>query len=128
MAACAPYLQRQLEVLDPALIVTLGRYSLGTFRPGERIGVAHGTTRPAAARDEALAFAMYHPAYAVRDKNNEPILFADMASVPAALIDARRRRSATAVEPEPPAPSPDTRDPEPVMSATDDVMPQLTLF
>jgi uracil-DNA glycosylase family 4 len=126
MAACAPYLQRQLDVLDPALIVTLGRYSLGTFRPGERIGASHGTTRPAAGRGEALAFAMYHPAYAVRDKNNEPILFADMASVPGALIDARRRRSATA--PQPPVPSPDSRDAEPSAPTTDDATPQMTLF
>src|SRR6188474_2701068 len=44
--ACAPYLKRQLEVLDPAVIVTLGRYSLGTFMPGARISAAHGTSRP----------------------------------------------------------------------------------
>jgi DNA polymerase len=94
MAACSGYLQRQLDVLDPALIVTLGRYSLGTFRPGERIGAVHGTTRPANGRDNALAFAMYHPAYAVRDKNHEPTLFADMTGVPSALLDARRRREA----------------------------------
>ena len=126
MAACAPYLQRQLEVLDPALIVTLGRYSLGTFRPGERIGASHGTTRPAAGRGEALAFAMYHPAYAVRDKNNEPILFADMAGVPAALIDARRRRSAPASEP--PVPSSDIPDADSSMPTADDATPQMTLF
>ena len=46
MAACAPFLRRQLEVLDPALVVTLGRYSLGTFMPGARIGQVHGTSRP----------------------------------------------------------------------------------
>ncbi len=94
IAACAPYLRRQLDALDPALIVTLGRYSLGTFRPGERIGQSHGTARPAAGRESALAFAMYHPAYAVRDKTNEPTLFEDIAGVPAALVDARRRRMA----------------------------------
>ena len=47
MAACAPFLKRQLEVLDPALIVTLGRFSIQTFMPGARISGAHGTTRPA---------------------------------------------------------------------------------
>jgi uracil-DNA glycosylase family 4 len=41
-----PYLRRQLEVLDPALVVTLGRHSLGRFMPGERISQAHGTVRP----------------------------------------------------------------------------------
>ena len=37
VAACAPYLHRQLEVLDPAVIVTLGRHSMGRFMPGARI-------------------------------------------------------------------------------------------
>ena len=37
IAACAPYLQRQLEILDPALVVTLGRHSMGRFMPGARI-------------------------------------------------------------------------------------------
>ena len=45
IAACAPYLKRQLEVLDPAVVVTLGRHSLQTFMPGARISAAHGTTR-----------------------------------------------------------------------------------
>ena len=43
IAACAPYLRRQLEVLDPALVVTLGRHSMGRFMPGARISQAHGT-------------------------------------------------------------------------------------
>ena len=46
IAACAPFLRRQLEVLDPAVVVTLGRYSMGTFMPGARIGQVHGATQP----------------------------------------------------------------------------------
>ena len=69
IAACAPYLRRQLEVLDPAVVVTLGRYSLQTFNPGVRIGASHGTLRPVdpetGARN-ALTYAMYHPAAALR--------------------------------------------------------------
>ncbi len=45
MAACAPFLRRQMELLDPALVVTLGRYSMGAFMPGARIGQVHGTSR-----------------------------------------------------------------------------------
>jgi len=63
--ACAPYLTRQLEALDPALVVTLGRYSLGRFNPGARIGQVHGTFRKPDASSgapNALAFFMYHPA------------------------------------------------------------------
>ena len=51
VAACAPYLQRQLEVLDPAVVVTLGRHSMGRFMPGARISQAHGTTAHRRSRD-----------------------------------------------------------------------------
>ncbi len=51
MAACAPFLRRQLEVLDPALVVTLGRFSLGTFMPGARIGQVAWHGPPGGPRD-----------------------------------------------------------------------------
>ena len=95
IAACAPYLQRQLEVLDPALIVTLGRHSLGRFMPGERISQAHGTTRPvdpATGAAAAMAFALYHPAAALRSTEVERQSYADVAQIPAALVESRARR------------------------------------
>jgi DNA polymerase len=99
VAACAPYLRRQLEVLDPAVVVTLGRHSMARFMPGARISSAHGTVRPAdpetGARD-ALVFAMYHPAAALRTPAIETESYADIAGVPLALIDARRRRESQA--------------------------------
>ena len=97
IAACAPFLQRQLAVLDPAVVVTLGRYSMATFMPGARIGQVHGTTRPAdpqtGARD-ALVFAMYHPAAALRTASIERESFEDVARVPAVLVQARELREA----------------------------------
>ena len=97
VAACAPYLRRQLEALDPAVIVTLGRHSMARFMPGARISQAHGTVRPVdpetGARD-ALVYAMYHPAAALRTPAIETESYADMAGVPIALVDSRRRREA----------------------------------
>lgn len=95
IAACAPFLRRQLEVLDPAVVVTLGRFSMATFMPGARISQAHGTVRaadPATGAASALVFAMYHPAAALRTPAIERDSYADIAAVPAALIDSRRRR------------------------------------
>ena len=93
--ACSGYLRRQLQVLDPAVVVTLGRYSMGTFMPGARIGQVHGTTTPAdpatGARD-ALVFAMYHPAAALRTAAIERESFEDVARVPGVLLRARERR------------------------------------
>ena len=97
IAACAPYLARQLAVIDPSLVVTLGRHSLGTFLPGARIGQAHGTARPPAASawaDGALVFAMYHPAAALHQGSLRATLLSDMQGVPPALLDGRRRREA----------------------------------
>ena len=97
IAACEPYLRRQLEVLDPALVVTLGRHSMARFMPGARIGGAHGTMAPvdpATGAGSALVYALYHPAAALRSAEVERQSFVDIAGIPAALTEARRRRSA----------------------------------
>ena len=85
MAACAPFLRRQLEVLDPALVVTLGRFSLQTFMPGDTISRVHGTTRPidpATGARAATGYAMYHPAAALRQAALRETMQRDMAAVP----------------------------------------------
>lgn len=103
LAACWPYLERQLTVLDPALIVTLGRHSMSRFIPGARIGQAHGTLHavdPATGAASAMVFAMYHPAAALRSSDVERQSYDDAAGIPAALLEARRRRSVPQTEAE----------------------------
>jgi DNA polymerase len=111
IAACAPFLQRQLEVLDPAVVVTAGKHSLNVFMPGERIGRVHGTSRPtdpATGAQHALTFAMYHPAFALYDGSNRGTLLADIAGLPATLEAARGGR---AVGEEPAAAEPIAAEP-----------------
>jgi len=132
IAACAPYLQRQLEILDPALIVTLGRHSLGRFMPGSRISQAHGTVRPvdpSTGASSALVFAMYHPAAALRTPDIERTSYDDVASIPAALLESRARRAATARD-APSTAAPTTSPPDAVVLAArpPDVAPDATLF
>ena len=132
IAACAPYLQRQLEILDPALIVTLGRHSLGRFMPGSRISQAHGTVRPvdpATGASSALVFAMYHPAAALRTPDIERTSYDDVASIPAALLESRARRAATAMD-APSTAAPITSRPDAIVLAglPPDVAPDATLF
>jgi len=97
VAACAGYLRRQLEVLDPALVVTLGRHSMARFLPGARISQVHGTTHPidptTGARD-ATVLAMYHPAAALRTPAIERESYDDIGHAPRALLEARARRDA----------------------------------
>jgi len=153
IAACEPYLRRQLEVLDPAVIVTLGRHSMGRFMPGARISQAHGTMRPAdpaSGAPDALVFAMYHPAAALRTPAIERESYDDIAQVPTALIASRERRAARqrtavavgagagvaiAVAPEPPSEPESIPEPEPEpiaesSPAVAELVPtdQLTLF
>ena len=118
IAACAPYLRRQLEVLDPAVVVTLGRYSMATFMPGRAhlAGARHGPSGRSGhgcARD-ALVFAMYHPAAALRTPAIERDSYADIAAGPGSPCStpARRRESASA--------SPCRLEPEPIPTSTPD--------
>jgi DNA polymerase len=95
IAACAPYLHRQLEVLDPAVVVTLGRHSLQTFMPGARIGGVHGTVHrvdPLTGAANAQTYAMYHPAAALRASSLKQTMLEDMAGLPQVLLDARALR------------------------------------
>ncbi|HET7030131.1 MAG TPA: uracil-DNA glycosylase [Candidatus Limnocylindrales bacterium] len=98
IAACAPYLERQLAALDPAVVVTLGRHSMGRFMPGARISQAHGTIAPvdpATGAPDATVFAMYHPAAALRTRAIEEQSYRDVEKVPGVLLDARARRAST---------------------------------
>lgn len=135
IAACAPYLRRQLETLDPALLVTLGRHSMGRFMPGSSISRAHGTIRPAdpeTGAGNALVLAMYHPAAALRTPAVEEASYADIALVPAALEEARARRAAAGAAPgrSPAGAAADTTLPgEPAVAApAPPASDQLTLF
>ena len=114
IAACAPYLRRQLEVLDPALVVTLGRHSMGRFLPGARISQVHGTTAPvdpATGARDATVLAMYHPAAALRTREIERQSYDDIGGAPRALLDARARRDASRSAGQRPVTSVTSRDP-----------------
>jgi hypothetical protein len=69
--------------------------------PGSRISQAHGTVRPvdpSTGASSALVFAMYHPAAALRTPDIERTSYDDVASIPAALLESRARRVATAAD------------------------------
>ena len=126
IAACADYLRRQLEVLDPALVVTLGRFSMARFMPGTTITRAHGTMRPVdpeTGAANAMTFAMYHPAAALRSTDLADASMADAARIPAALEEARARRGegpaprteTSIAAPEAPATTPEAAAPAPAL-------------
>ena len=92
---CNPWLEQQIELIKPGIVVTLGRYSMAKFFPGKSISKIHGTAQK---RDGIIYFAMYHPAAALHQQSLRQEIEADMRKIPALL------REATAVEETEPEP------------------------
>jgi len=82
IAACAKYLDRQIELVNPKLIVTLGRFSLGRFFPGESVTRARGRLRR---KDGRQIFPVLHPAAALRNDALRPTMAEDFRAVAAIL-------------------------------------------
>ncbi len=82
IAACAKYLERQIELVNPKLIVTLGRFSLGRFFPGESVTRARGKLRE---KDGHQIFPVLHPAAALRRPELRSTLVEDFRAIAAVL-------------------------------------------
>jgi len=95
LSACDTYTQRQIAVLDPKLIVTLGRYSMARFVGTGPMRNLHGRTRE---WNGITCLAMYHPAFIIRTPTVElrRIYDDDFRKIPPLLDDARRKRAALA--------------------------------
>lgn len=66
--ACRPFLDEQIEIIKPKIIVTLGRFSMNKFLPGEYISQVHGQGRFVDFNGRRfVVLPMYHPAAALRN-------------------------------------------------------------
>lgn len=90
LATCLPFLQRQINLINPRVVVTLGRYSLGTFFPGDVISRVHGTVREKEGRH---FFALYHPAAALHQERYREAIVADMQKLGEWLRTSKDRQS-----------------------------------
>jgi len=82
---CRKWLERQIELIHPKMIVTLGRYSMAMFFPGKSISKIHGTAQK---RDNAIYYAMYYPAAALHQQSLRQAIEADMLKIPSLLAQA----------------------------------------
>jgi DNA polymerase len=87
IAACSKYLERQIELVNPKLIVTLGRFSLGRFFPGESISRARGKVRE---KDGRKVYPIMHPAAGLRRQELRSSIIQDFQAIPSILEGARR--------------------------------------
>ncbi|MCX6067905.1 MAG: uracil-DNA glycosylase [Chloroflexi bacterium] len=100
LAACNLYLERQIEAINPKIIITLGRFSMGKFLPGVKITQVHGQMRKIGGR---FMIAMFHPAAALHNPTYLPHIKADFAKLPGQL-DVARKELVKSVVAEPKAP------------------------
>jgi uracil-DNA glycosylase family 4 len=84
---CQPWLDSQVEIIKPKMIVTLGRYSMARYFPGKTVSKIHGTAQK---RDGIIYYAMYHPAAALHQQSLKMAIEADMVKIPKLVAEANR--------------------------------------
>ncbi len=86
LQACNAYLEGQIEAINPSIIVTLGRISMGRYFAGAKITSVHGQMQNIGGR---FIIPMYHPAAALHQPALRPAILADFAKLPDQLNEAR---------------------------------------
>jgi DNA polymerase len=99
LSACDEYLERQINAINPKIIITLGRFSMAKFVPGAKISAVHGQMRKVRRR---FVIPMYHPAAALHQPKWRPQIMADFAKLPDQLEQAQAALAATPIDGEPP--------------------------
>jgi len=97
LEACSEYLERQIQAINPRVIVTLGRFSMARFFSTAKISDVHGQAMRVRGR---LVVAMYHPAAALHQGSLKPVIERDFALLPEMI--ARAEDAPEVEEPKPP--------------------------
>ncbi len=103
---CRDYLDEQIDLIDPLVIVTLGRFSMARYFPDQTISRIHGRPKESAGR---IYVPMFHPAAALHQQSLRATIIEDFRQLPGIIEKARGARrpiapQVTTVEPElPPA-------------------------
>ncbi|PJF39827.1 MAG: uracil-DNA glycosylase [Chloroflexi bacterium] len=96
IVACKAYLDRQIALIDPLVIATLGRFSMARYFPNARISQIHGQPR----YDERRAyFPLYHPAAALRNPKLRHDMEADFRHLLEVMHEMRDKRNAATESP-----------------------------
>ncbi len=99
--ACSRYLDRQIAVINPKVIITLGRYSMAKFFPNAKISAIHGKARRVNGR---IVIAMYHPAAALHQPALREAIEEDFRRL-REIIRAAEQQAEETQKPEKQAPS-----------------------
>ncbi len=91
--ACKTYLERQIAIINPDVIITLGRVSMGQFINNGKISLIHGRKFWSHGR---MVIPMYHPAAALHQPSLRGVVKEDFAKLPGLLTEAQGARGITA--------------------------------
>lgn len=97
LEACSPFLDRQIQVINPKVIVTLGRFSMAKYFPHAKISQVHGQAMRVRGR---LIVPMYHPAAALHQPSLKAIVQSDFEKLPALIAAAADAPEYVEKEPE----------------------------
>ena len=86
--ACSRYLERQIELIDPRVIVTLGRFSMARWFPNDKISAVHGKARRIGGR---IVVAMFHPAAALHQQSLRATVEEDFRKLKQIVAEAQRK-------------------------------------
>jgi uracil-DNA glycosylase len=89
LLACSNYLERQIEVIDPLIIITLGRFSMARYFENARISSIHGEP---VWQDGQLIVPMYHPAAALHQPKLRSVIAHDFAQLKQMIERENTRR------------------------------------
>jgi DNA polymerase len=92
--ACSGYLDRQLALINPRILVTLGRHSMQRWFPGASITKIHGQVKNIGRG--RIALAMFHPAAALRNPQWQADFEKDLERLPGLIERAKRANEAAA--------------------------------
>jgi uracil-DNA glycosylase family 4 len=95
IAACRPFLDKQIELVRPKLIVTLGRHSMARYFPNAQITRIHGQPRRIGGR---IYYPMFHPAAALHQPKWRSVVQEDMLKIPQILKEAEQLGEAEPLE------------------------------
>lgn len=89
LEACKTYLERQIAAINPAIIVTLGRFSMAHFINNAKISAIHGKPYWSNGR---MIIPMYHPAAALHQPSLREVIKADFSALPELIEKAKETR------------------------------------
>lgn len=104
--ACRDWLDQQIALIQPKVIVTISRFAMARWFPNAKITLIHGKGQRFG---NTMVVPMFHPAAALRNQSLKPVLIEDFKKLPNYIQEAMSPPAASS--PSAPVESPKKKDP-----------------